>query len=117
MSRPGASRMTSTALTAPRNCLAVVLAAGEGTRMRSSRPKVLHEVAGRSMLGHVVAAVMQAGASRVAVVIGPDREDVAHEATRAAPGAQVFIQHTRLGTAHALLSAREALASGVDDIL
>jgi len=85
--------------------------------MRSSRPKALHEVAGRSMLGHVVAAVTRAGASQIAVVVGPDREDMAREVMRLAPGARVFIQHERLGTAHALLSAREALAGGADDIL
>ena len=85
--------------------------------MKSSRPKVLHEVAGRSMLGHVLAAVTRAGASRIAVVVGPDRDEVAVEATRLAPGALVFVQHARLGTAHALLSAREAIASEVDDIV
>src|SRR6476659_5760795 len=57
---------------ASRSCLAVVLAAGEGTRMRSARPKVLHEIAGRSMLAHVLAAVRAGGAGRIAVVIGPD---------------------------------------------
>src|SRR5215208_2751553 len=96
--------MTSSARPSSRSCLAVVLAAGEGTRMKSSRPKVLHEVAGRSMLGHVLAAVTRAGASRIAVVVGPDRDEVAVEATRLAPGALVFVQHARLGTAHALLS-------------
>ena len=58
------------------DCLAVVLAAGEGTRMKSARPKVLHAVAGRSMLAHVLAGVTEAGADRVAVVVGPDRADV-----------------------------------------
>ncbi len=62
-----------------RSCLAVVLAAGEGTRMKSAKPKVLHELAGRSMLAHVLASLSQAGAARLAVVIGPDRDDVAQE--------------------------------------
>ena len=44
-----------------RSCLAIVLAAGEGTRMRSSKAKVLHEVAGRSLLAHVLAAIAEAG--------------------------------------------------------
>jgi len=57
-----------------RRCLAVVLAAGEGTRMRSSKPKVLHEVAGLSMLAHVLNAVAEAGADGVAIVVGPGRE-------------------------------------------
>lgn len=93
---------------------AVVLAAGEGTRMRSQRPKVLHEVAGRSMLGHVLASVTATGAGSVAVVIGPDRGDVATEAERIAPGAATFVQMERRGTAHAVLAAREALGAGTD---
>ena len=100
-----------------RRCLIIVLAAGEGMRMRSSRPKVLHEIAGRSMLAHVLAAVGEAGAGDVAVVVGPDRDDVAAEALRAAPGAAVFVQRERRGTAHAVLAAREAIARGYDDIL
>ena len=78
-----------------RRCLAVVLAAGEGTRMKSSRPKVLHEVAGRSMIGHVLAAVSRAGASRAAVVVGPEGERVAREATTLVPGAEVYVQSER----------------------
>ena len=96
---------------------AVVLAAGEGTRMRSRRPKVLHEVAGRSMLGHVLAAVSGAGADGVAVVVGPDRDDVAAEALRIAPGARSFVQRERLGTAHAVLAAREALGARADIVV
>jgi bifunctional UDP-N-acetylglucosamine pyrophosphorylase / glucosamine-1-phosphate N-acetyltransferase len=102
---------------AARRCLTVVLAAGEGVRMRSRRPKVLHEIAGRSMLAHVLAAVEEAGADDVAVVIGPGREDVASEARALAPNATVFVQVERLGTAHAVLAAREAIARGYDDIL
>jgi bifunctional UDP-N-acetylglucosamine pyrophosphorylase / glucosamine-1-phosphate N-acetyltransferase len=64
--------MTSSPMNAPtRSCLAVVLAAGEGTRMKSNRPKVLHEIAGRSVLGHVMAAVTKVGAAEVSVVVGP----------------------------------------------
>jgi bifunctional UDP-N-acetylglucosamine pyrophosphorylase/glucosamine-1-phosphate N-acetyltransferase len=101
----------------PADCLAVVLAAGEGTRMKSARPKVLHAVAGRSMLAHVLAGVTEAGADRVAVVVGPDRGDVSAEALRLAPNAQVFEQGERLGTAHAALRAREAIAAGCDELL
>jgi bifunctional UDP-N-acetylglucosamine pyrophosphorylase / glucosamine-1-phosphate N-acetyltransferase len=101
----------------PRRCLAIVLAAGEGKRMRSSLPKVLHKVAGRTMLAHVLDAVARAGADSVAVVVGPGRDDVAAEARARAPSAKVFVQAERLGTAHAVLAAREALAEGFDDIL
>lgn len=102
---------------APRRCLAIVLAAGEGKRMRSTLPKVLHKVAGRSMLGHVLDAVGRAGADAVAVVVGPGREDVAAEARAIASEAGIFTQAERLGTAHAVLAAREAIAAGYDDLL
>jgi bifunctional UDP-N-acetylglucosamine pyrophosphorylase/glucosamine-1-phosphate N-acetyltransferase len=97
--------------------LTVILAAGEGTRMRSSRPKVLHEIAGRSMLAHVLAAVREAGEGDVAVVVGPDRDDVAAEARKADSAASVFVQRERQGTAHAVLAAREAIGRGYGAIL
>jgi bifunctional UDP-N-acetylglucosamine pyrophosphorylase/glucosamine-1-phosphate N-acetyltransferase len=100
-----------------RTCLAVVLAAGEGTRMRSARPKVLHEVAGRSLLAHVLGAVKAAGTTAAAVVVGPDGDAVTAEAKRVLPGVETFKQKERRGTAHAVLAARAALAKGADDIL
>lgn len=100
-----------------RNALAIVLAAGEGTRMKSDRAKVLHEVAGRSMLAHVLASVAAAGVGNVAVVVGPGRDDVRGETLRIAPHAGVFVQSERLGTAHAVLAARAALATGYDDLI
>lgn len=100
-----------------RACLAVVLAAGEGTRMRSARPKVLHEIAGRSLLAHVLEAVRAAGGAAPAVVVGPDDEVVAKEARRALPEAEIFVQSERRGTAHAVLAARGAIVRGMDDIL
>ena len=102
---------------AARSCLAIVLAAGEGTRMQSARPKVLHEVAGLSMLGHVLTSLKQAGATHYAVVIGPDRADVAAEVRHLMPEAEIFVQKDRFGTAHAVLAARSALAKGYDDVL
>ncbi|MGQ3675766.1 bifunctional UDP-N-acetylglucosamine diphosphorylase/glucosamine-1-phosphate N-acetyltransferase GlmU [Xanthobacter sp. TB0139] len=100
-----------------RSLLVVVLAAGEGTRMASRMPKVLHQVAGWSMLHHVLATTQAAGATRTAVVVGPGREDVAEEARKLVPDAQIFVQQDRLGTAHAVLAARTALEHGVDDVL
>lgn len=100
-----------------RSLLVVILAAGEGTRMASRLPKVLHKIAGRSMLHHVLEATRTIGADKVAVVVGPDRADVAAEAQRLVPEARVFVQAERLGTAHAVLAAREALAEPVDDVL
>jgi bifunctional UDP-N-acetylglucosamine pyrophosphorylase/glucosamine-1-phosphate N-acetyltransferase len=103
--------------TPPRSLTAIVLAAGKGTRMRSDLPKVLHRIAGRTMLGHVLAAVQAAGAGRIAVVAEPGREDVAAEIAREAPGAQVFPQAERLGTAHAVLAARAVLEAPDDDVV
>ena len=70
------------AASSSRQCLTIILAAGEGTRMRSSTPKVLHRIAGLSMLGHVLNGVSEAGADKVVVVVGPDRKDVSDEARR-----------------------------------
>jgi bifunctional UDP-N-acetylglucosamine pyrophosphorylase/glucosamine-1-phosphate N-acetyltransferase len=100
-----------------RTCLAIVLAAGEGTRMRSRTPKVLHAIGGRTLLAHVLASATHAGGAEIAVVLGPDHEAVATEAKCIAPQAEVFQQRERLGTAHAVLSARAAIAHGADDIL
>lgn len=101
----------------PRKALAIVLAAGEGTRMKSQTPKALHPVAGRSMLAHVLASVAAAGVDAVAVVVGPERADVQAEALRLASQAQTFVQTERRGTAHAVRAARAAIARGCDDLL
>jgi bifunctional UDP-N-acetylglucosamine pyrophosphorylase/glucosamine-1-phosphate N-acetyltransferase len=85
--------------------------------MRSSLPKVLHQVANQSLLAHVLAAAPQGAGSALAVVVGPDREDVAAEATRARTDAVTFVQRERLGTAHAVLAAKDAIAKGADDLL
>jgi bifunctional UDP-N-acetylglucosamine pyrophosphorylase/glucosamine-1-phosphate N-acetyltransferase len=112
-----------------RSSLTVVLAAGEGTRMQSNRPKVLHPVAGQSMLAHVLAAAPkglgkgsgegsgEGSGAALTVVIGPDHQAVADEVKRRRPDAETFIQHERLGTAHAVLAAREAIRRGADDLL
>jgi bifunctional UDP-N-acetylglucosamine pyrophosphorylase/glucosamine-1-phosphate N-acetyltransferase len=100
-----------------RTTLTIVLAAGEGTRMRSATPKVLHPVAGQSLLAHVLGAAPNGGSAALAVVIGPDHEAVAQEASRVRTDAAIFVQHERLGTAHAVLAARDAIARGADDLL
>ena len=104
-------------MTGQRTCLAIVLAAGEGTRMRSARPKVLHAIAGRSLLGHVLDAVFEAGGTVTAVVVGPGAEAVAAEAKRILPDADIFVQAERRGTAHAVLAAKAAIARAPDDVL
>ena len=105
------------ARTPSRTCLAIVLAAGEGTRMRSARPKVLHAVAGRSLLSHVLGAVADAGIAAAAVVIGPKQDAVAGEAGRVLPAAKIFVQRERRGTAHAVLAAKAALKKRTDDVV
>ena len=100
-----------------RSCLTIVLAAGEGTRMRSSLPKVLHSVAGQTLLANVLAAAPGGPGTSLAVVVGPGHEAVVEEAMRVRPDAMAFVQHERLGTAHAVLAAREAIARGADDVV
>ncbi len=99
-----------------RTCLTIVLAAGEGNRMRTRRPKVLHLIGGRSLIGHVLATVGEIGGP-IAVVVGPGEETVVRAVRLAAPGADIFVQNERRGTAHAVLAARAALARGADDVL
>src|SRR5580704_8532175 len=101
----------------PRSCLAIVLAAGEGTRMRSARPKVLHTIAGRTLLEHVLSAIGEADIAAIALVIGPGQDEVAAAAKRAVPDAAIFVQQERRGTAHAVLAAKSAIERGADDIL
>src|ERR1700682_4219744 len=100
-----------------RSSLTVVLAAGEGPRMRSAMPKVLHPVAGETLLAHVLRVAPKGPGAALAVVIGPDHDAVAKQAKRIRPDASSFIQRERLGTAHAVLAAREAIARGADDLL
>ncbi len=100
-----------------RTSLTIVLAAGEGTRMRSAMPKVLHPVAGQSLLSHVLSAAPKGKDASLAVVIGPDHQAVDGEARRYRPDAETFVQHDRRGTAHAVLAARDAMARGADDLI
>jgi bifunctional UDP-N-acetylglucosamine pyrophosphorylase/glucosamine-1-phosphate N-acetyltransferase len=92
----------------------VVLAAGEGTRMASDTPKVLHRIAGEPLIVHVLNAVRGSGVAGIAVVVGPKREDVAAEVKRVDPKAKIFVQKVRKGTAHAVLAAKSAIEKGSD---
>jgi len=96
--------------------LFVVLAAGKGTRMKSSLPKVLHKIAGRTMLAHVLSAAQELGGG-IAVVVGPEMETVAGEAIQAVPAAQVFLQPSPRGTADAVLAARTAIDQHGGDVI
>jgi bifunctional UDP-N-acetylglucosamine pyrophosphorylase / glucosamine-1-phosphate N-acetyltransferase len=91
----------------------IVLAAGMGTRMKSDLPKVMHPLAGRPMVSHLMDTVNSLSPDKVVVVIGPGMDQVAEAV---APAATV-IQHERLGTAHAVAQARAALGDFAGEVL
>ncbi len=90
----------------------IVLAAGEGTRMRSATPKVLHEICGRTLLGHVVAAARELEPAELVVVVGHERERVAAHLAEADPAVRTAVQAERNGTGHAVRVALDALVAG-----
>ena len=96
---------------------AVIMAAGQGTRMKSPTPKVLHKVGGRTMLDRAIDAAEGVGCERIVVVCGTHSPAVAeHVAARLGEGA-VAIQEPPMGTAHAVLCAKEALAGFEGEVL
>lgn len=100
-----------------RNCLSIILAAGEGTRMKGASPKVLHRIAGLPLVAHVARAAVAAGSGDIALVLGRGAEDVAKVVGPIATKADTFLQEKRLGTAHAVRAARAAIERGYDDVL
>jgi bifunctional UDP-N-acetylglucosamine pyrophosphorylase/glucosamine-1-phosphate N-acetyltransferase len=98
---------------AERPIAAVVLAAGKGTRMKTALPKVLHRLAGRPMIDHVLGHLRPLGCERIVVVVSPGMEKVA-AAVAPNPAA---IQAEPLGTAHAVLAARASLTGFTGDLL
>ncbi|MFV0135406.1 bifunctional UDP-N-acetylglucosamine diphosphorylase/glucosamine-1-phosphate N-acetyltransferase GlmU [Streptomyces sp. HMX87] len=101
-------------MSANRPAAVVVLAAGEGTRMKSATPKVLHELCGRSLVGHVLAAAGELDPENLVVVVGHAREKVTAHLTEAAPGVRTAVQERQLGTGHAVRMALEELGGVVD---
>ncbi len=95
-------------MTATRPAAAVVLAAGEGTRMKSALPKVLHTVCGRSMLDHVLTAARELDPADLVVVVGHRREELISHLAEHAPDARVVVQHRQGGTGHAVRTVIEA---------
>jgi bifunctional UDP-N-acetylglucosamine pyrophosphorylase/glucosamine-1-phosphate N-acetyltransferase len=89
----------------------VILAAGEGTRMKSRIPKVLHTLCGRSLLGHALAAAAELTPQRLVVVVGHAREQVSAAALAAAPQATVVVQDQQLGTGHAVRMVIESVGT------
>ncbi len=97
--------------------LAIILAAGKGTRMKSDLPKVMHKLAGATLLAHVMKAAKAAGVDRTAVVVGPGMDDVAAAANALDAKAQSFLQAKQLGTADAVKAARTAFEAFTGDVL
>ena len=96
---------------------AVILAAGQGTRMKSSTPKVLHKVGGRALLDRVIDTVEQAGCERIIVVVGNHSPAVRELVVRRLGEKAAVLQDPPLGTGHAVLAAKAALADFDGDIL
>jgi bifunctional UDP-N-acetylglucosamine pyrophosphorylase/glucosamine-1-phosphate N-acetyltransferase len=95
----------------------LILAAGTGTRMRSSRPKVMFELAGKPLLLHVIRVAEAAQSAKLGVVIGPDHDEVRALIETCAPKVHVAVQENRLGTAHAVLQAEELLKEAKGHVL
>jgi bifunctional UDP-N-acetylglucosamine pyrophosphorylase/glucosamine-1-phosphate N-acetyltransferase len=87
----------------------IILAAGEGTRMKNQTPKVLNQVCGRSMLGHVIAASRELGPGRLIVVTGHGRDKVTAHLAEHASDAEIVVQDRRGGTGHAVRVVIEAV--------
>ncbi len=101
-------------VSANRPAAVVVLAAGEGTRMKSATPKVLHEICGRSLVGHVLAAARELEPDNLVVVVGHAREKVTEHLTRIDPGVRTAVQAEQNGTGHAVRMALEELGGSVE---
>nr|WP_202545349.1 bifunctional UDP-N-acetylglucosamine diphosphorylase/glucosamine-1-phosphate N-acetyltransferase GlmU [Streptomyces sp. SID5606] len=101
-------------VSAIRPAAVVVLAAGEGTRMKSATPKVLHELCGRSLVGHVLAASGELDPQNLVVVVGHAREQVTAHLAEVAPDVRTAVQEQQNGTGHAVRMGLEALGGAVD---
>ncbi|MFD4258769.1 bifunctional UDP-N-acetylglucosamine diphosphorylase/glucosamine-1-phosphate N-acetyltransferase GlmU [Streptomyces sp. NPDC058534] len=101
-------------MSAIRPAAVVVLAAGEGTRMKSATPKVLHELCGRSLVGHVLAASGELDPQNLVVVVGHAREKVTAHLAEVAPEVRTAVQEQQNGTGHAVRMGLEALGGAVD---
>ncbi|MFE9765920.1 bifunctional UDP-N-acetylglucosamine diphosphorylase/glucosamine-1-phosphate N-acetyltransferase GlmU [Streptomyces sp. NPDC005808] len=101
-------------MSANRPAAVVVLAAGEGTRMKSATPKVLHELCGRSLVGHVLAAAGELEPENLVVVVGHAREQVIAHLGGIDPGVRTAVQAEQNGTGHAVRMGLEELGGGVD---
>ncbi|MEU4210265.1 bifunctional UDP-N-acetylglucosamine diphosphorylase/glucosamine-1-phosphate N-acetyltransferase GlmU [Streptomyces sp. NPDC026206] len=97
-------------MSANRPAAVVVLAAGEGTRMKSATPKVLHAISGRSLVGHVVAASRELDPEHLVVIVGHAREQVSAHLAEIDPGVRTAVQYEQNGTGHAVRMGLEELS-------
>ncbi len=102
-------------MTRQRDFAAIILAAGKGTRMKSDVHKVLHPIAGRAMLDHLLGVIDTLAPARKVVVVGAGREQVGGLVE--ARGGEIAVQDQQLGTAHAVRMAQDALAGFDGDVL
>ncbi len=96
---------------------AVIMAAGQGTRMKSPLPKVLHKVGGRTLLDRVIDTVQASGCERIVVVVSPGVPAVRDLVARRLGEGAIAVQDPPLGTGHAVLAAKDALADFSGDVL
>ncbi|MFJ5777813.1 bifunctional UDP-N-acetylglucosamine diphosphorylase/glucosamine-1-phosphate N-acetyltransferase GlmU [Streptomyces sp. NPDC093094] len=101
-------------MSAIRPAAVVVLAAGEGTRMKSATPKVLHDICGRSLVGHVLAASGELEPQNLVVVVGHAREKVTAHLNAVAPDVRTAVQAEQNGTGHAVRMGLEELGGEID---
>lgn len=98
-------------------CSVIILAAGKGTRMHSDMPKVLHKIAGKAMLAHVVEAAAALEPEAIVVVLAPHMEVVKAEIQKIAPQCVFAIQDEQKGTGHAVACGMQQLGSAKNDVL
>ena len=109
--------MTNAVSSPSRPRAAVILAAGQGTRMKSPTPKVLHRIGGRTLLDHAIDTAQALNCERIVVVVGAHSPQVGEHARKRLGEGATVVQDPPLGTGHAVLAAREALADFDGDVV
>ncbi|MEU4573732.1 bifunctional UDP-N-acetylglucosamine diphosphorylase/glucosamine-1-phosphate N-acetyltransferase GlmU [Nonomuraea sp. ATR24] len=104
-------------MSVPRPAAVVVLAAGEGTRMKSQTPKVLHELCGRALVDHMLSAARDLGPERLIVVIGHALERVGAHLAETSPDARAVVQREQRGTGHAVRTVLEEVGAITGTVL
>ncbi|NQU05990.1 MAG: NTP transferase domain-containing protein, partial [Calditrichaeota bacterium] len=98
-----------------RSFVTIIMAGGQGKRMKSDLPKVLHKLSGKSLVHHVIDLAFEVGSERVILIVGHGRELVKHETREL--GVEWAVQEEQLGTADAVKSCRDVLDGYTGDVL